>query len=473
MHGVPTSYIIASHKVYLSIQISSAHFLCSLSTSTMVSVKSPISSPPHEVSPAESSPTPQSARNQSTAISAALAAALDATRVHQTLFPGLATLFFEGSSSIASKYSSLADSIEDAQNLLPAPEAVQIAALKSINDFPPYVTMNIRDSAPQLTLEDPSSTNEKDSTTNGIDFSKTIRRFLVRGGMRGYRMSRASHGVSDGCYYYEAIVLGDKTGKKRPREDDDKASEDLKTINSSANQMADTGHLRIGWSTRLGDLQAPVGYDKYSYAVRDIIGSRIHNSRREDKWGGQGFGPGDVIGFVIHLCGKLDAPSESTANEHKEKPLQQTNHILVYKNGVLMGNHGVKTAFQDISLDTYFPAVSCYLDGAVQLNFGPSFVYPPAAQPNDQVPKPLSEACLTPPTPEEAEETIISSSKEGRKIFLSKRTDEEIVRKFKELVRTEAKVRVEAYQRHLLMHKIEILGLRNERSLPTSDLFSH
>ena len=392
--------------------------------------------------------------------------------MHQTLFPGLATLFFEGSASIASKYSSLSDSIDDAQNLLPTPEAVTIAALKSINDFPPYITMNIRDSAPQLKLEDPSTTDETGTATNGIDFSKTIRRLLVRGGMRRYRMSRASHGVSNGCYYYEAIVLGNKSGMKRPREDDDKASENSEATNASEDLTKDTGHLRIGWSTRLGDLQAPVGYDKYSYAVRDISGSRIHNSRREDKWGGQGFGPGDVIGFVINLCSKLDAPTESTAYEHKEKLSKQTNHILVYKNGVLMGSQTVKAAFEDISLDTYFPAVSCYLDGAVQLNFGPNFVYPPSMLPSGQMPQPLSEVCPKPPTLEEAEETIISSSKEGRKIFLSKRTDEDIVTKFKELVRTEANIRVEAYQRHLLVHKIEILGLRNERRLPTSDLFS-
>lgn len=32
------------------------------------------------------------------------------------------------------------------------------------------------------------------------------------------------------------------------------------------------GHVRLGWSTREGELQAPVGYDRHSYGYRDIAG---------------------------------------------------------------------------------------------------------------------------------------------------------------------------------------------------------
>jgi Set1/Ash2 histone methyltransferase complex subunit ASH2 len=350
--------------------------------------------------------------------------------------------------------------------------------------------MSVRDSAPQLNLDDGMTSSHSDLTfDDGIDFSKTIRRLVVRGGMRGYRMSRASHGVSSGCYYYEAVVLSSKSGAvgtKRQREED---GQDLETENSeSSNANKDMGHLRIGWSTRLGDLQAPVGYDKYSYAVRDIMGSRVHNSRREDKWGGLAFGPGDVIGFVIclnenkHIVPSSDpaaaAAAAAAGGGGNEQSAIQTSHIRVYKNGVLMGSQllldeekkSPGIAFDNIPADTYFPAVSCYLNGAAQLNFGPHFVYPPAMLPTGQVPRPVSEMCPSPPTPEEAEETVISSSKEGRKIFLSKRTDEGIVAAFKQLVRTEANVRRQAYTRHLLMHRIEIQTLRNERGLSTADL---
>lgn len=59
-------------------------------------------------------------------------------------------------------------------------------------------------------------------------------------------MVRATHGVHSGMYYWETIILD--------------AGEE------------DDAHFRIGWSTRLGELQAPVGYDKYSYCYRDVNG---------------------------------------------------------------------------------------------------------------------------------------------------------------------------------------------------------
>lgn len=128
-------------------------------------------------------------------------------------------------------------------------------------------------------------------------------------------------------------------------------------------------------------------------------------------------------------------------------------------------------AFDNISSDTYFPAVSCYLDGSAQLNFGPHFIYPPGELPRKQKVQPISNLCPPPPNPEDAEELVISSSKEGRKIFLSKRSDELIVTTFKQLVKAEATVRREAYLRHLRMHKREIEALRQERGLATLDLF--
>lgn len=36
---------------------------------------------------------------------------------------------------------------------------------------------------------------------------------------------------------------------------------------------------RLGWSTEKGDLQAPVGYDGFSFAYRDKEGTIFHQSR--------------------------------------------------------------------------------------------------------------------------------------------------------------------------------------------------
>jgi hypothetical protein len=58
-------------------------------------------------------------------------------------------------------------------------------------------------------------------------------------------MVRATHGVHSGRYYWEAIIM------------------------ESIDQEA---HIRLGWSMRQGELQAPVGFDRYSFGYRDVNG---------------------------------------------------------------------------------------------------------------------------------------------------------------------------------------------------------
>lgn len=43
-----------------------------------------------------------------------------------------------------------------------------------------------------------------------------------------------------------------------------------------------TGHCRLGWSTKKGELQAPVGYDEHSIGYRDLEGSKVHKALREE-----------------------------------------------------------------------------------------------------------------------------------------------------------------------------------------------
>lgn len=281
-------------------------------------------------------------------------------------------------------------------------------------------------------------------------------------------------------------------------------------------EPSENGHLRVGWSTPLADLQAPVGYNEHSYAVRDIAGSRIHKSRREDKWGGAGFGPGDVVGVAICLAGAgasaaassatnatttaagsslaaaADAPPESkseaghASEDGKAAPAAAalTDHIRFFKNGKPMGGpSGV--AFDGILPGTYHPAVSCYMDASARVNFGPHFVYPPSGLPDGLELRPVSELCPSPPLPEEAVERVMSSGrrdsgggggggKDGRRVssYFAKRTDDGVVLAYRELVRAEATVRRDSYARHLDLHRGEVAALRRERGLPASDVES-
>mmetsp|Transcript_27981 Transcript_27981/g.59215 ORF Transcript_27981/g.59215 Transcript_27981/m.59215 type:complete len:526 (-) Transcript_27981:121-1698(-) len=467
----------------------------------------------------EKSGTRNFSASQAAATSAVIAAAVDATCANRAILPGLAELFLApgglGSAGVGvltvpfaagrgsdpdissgekSDAVNLIGSVSNSSSAevrhpsLPSVEAVTNAAKKAINDFPPYITLSIRDSAPQLKLENPPPipSKERDKSDGTV---KLQRKLVARGGIKGYRMSRATHGVSKGCYYYEAVIMGSPTAdqpnnsrhnKKRALEmesvDDQSASKRQRTSTLSFSGKMN-GHIRVGWSTRLGDLQAPVGYDKHSFAIRDIAGSRVHNSRREDLWGGQEFGPGDVMGFAISLLGDTAANETGKASEtnptnsSKNEGLSDacSNCIFFFKNGELLGKVDGR-AFDRIAPDKYFPAISCYEESSARLNFGPHFVFPPASLPCGIESQPLSNLCPPPPTPDDAVDMILSGSKEGKKIFFSKRTDESIVNAFKDLVKAEAVVRHEAFSQHLCLHLKEIRFLREERGLDTFDV---
>ncbi|KZT28527.1 hypothetical protein NEOLEDRAFT_1045369, partial [Neolentinus lepideus HHB14362 ss-1] len=59
------------------------------------------------------------------------------------------------------------------------------------------------------------------------------------------------------------------------------------------------GHVRLGFARREAPLNAPVGVDGYSYAVRDLTGDKVHLGRPRPY--GRPFGAGDVVGMYISL----------------------------------------------------------------------------------------------------------------------------------------------------------------------------
>jgi COMPASS component BRE2 len=180
-------------------------------------------------------------------------------------------------------------------------------------------------------------------------------------------------------------------------------------------------------------LDVPVGFDAYSYGLRDVSGQKVHMSRPRPFM--PAFGSGDVIG--MHICLPPMPKKEGTSRDvfrdripirfkgqlYFEQPdyvaskemddlmnpvlpptsLSNTSlppprpsfptlpgsFINVYKNGVLQG-----TAFENLlaflppssqlggkDLDDgmlgYYPAISVFHTGIVRLNFGPDFFCPP------------------------------------------------------------------------------------------------
>ncbi|EEB05872.1 Ash2-trithorax family protein [Schizosaccharomyces japonicus yFS275] len=216
---------------------------------------------------------------------------------------------------------------------------------------------------------------------------------------RGFRMARANVFVNSGEWYFEVRI--EKGGGE------------------------DGAHVRVGVARREAPLDAPVGYDAYSYGLRDTGGQCVHLSRPTDFM--KPFGTGDVLGFHICLPTKKRAanvdlpvyrdripirykgqlyfeqldyiPSKSMDDLLVPLPSRpQLNaasipgsFIKVYKNGVLMG-----TAFSDLldfrpphsananhmSFDDgqlgYFPAISMFGGGIASFQFGPHFSHVPA-----------------------------------------------------------------------------------------------
>ena len=213
---------------------------------------------------------------------------------------------------------------------------------------------------------------------------------LTAVGYKGFRMVRATHGVANGCYYYEVTV-------KEPNNGED-------------------GHTRIGWSTEAGDVQAPVGYDVNSYSYRDVNGGAFHESMGKDY--GEPYGPGDVIGCLIKMG---DPPAahrerqrvtlkgvEYIVEEEMKRTVSVGSSITFYKNGKTQS-----TAFTDVWAEVYYPAVSLYKASVVEFNFGPSFAFPPPSDLGSDVVKPVSDLATPPPKPEGVEAGAGESSKAG------------------------------------------------------------
>ncbi|XP_042200452.1 set1/Ash2 histone methyltransferase complex subunit ASH2 isoform X2 [Callorhinchus milii] len=194
-------------------------------------------------------------------------------------------------------------------------------------------------------------------------------------GEKGYSMVRASHGVRKGSWYFEVTV----------------------------DEMPSETAARLGWSQPLGNLQAPLGYDKFSYSWRSKRGTKFHQSFGKSY--SEGYGQGDVLGFYLHLPEDTEA-ARALPDTYKDKALIKfksylyfeekdfvdkaekslkpaaASKMIFYKNGE---NKGV--AYQDLYAGVYHPAVSLYKNCTVSINFGPNFKHPP----NDVQFKPISD----------------------------------------------------------------------------------
>ncbi|KGU05231.1 compass component bre2 [Candida albicans P87] len=106
--------------------------------------------------------------------------------------------------------------------------------------------------------------------SSGILFSNDLKSITTA---QGWRSSRTNVCIREGTYYFE-----------------------FKILNSN-----EKSHVRIGVGRKEASLEAPVGFDGYSYGLRDVDGQFMTISRRQKLCIENGFKTGDVIGFLIQL----------------------------------------------------------------------------------------------------------------------------------------------------------------------------
>jgi len=262
--------------------------------------------------------------------------------------------------------------------------------------------------------------------------------------------------------------------QQEPKPMTQKDNADNNNNDNNNNNKLVGGHLRVGWAMRTAQLQAPVGYDRWSYGVRSLLGSRIHNSRREDFWGGEPFEPGDVVGLAICLVD----PKEQTNKKNSESTVER-NHIRVFINGKSTGHfiisRGIKKggeAFDNIRDGTYYPALSSYMGGAAKFNIGPHFIYPVKQKdlPSNLRLRPFSEIHSPPPEPSCLSDAWKKDTRNGAVFGKFKKTEETLIHSFSEAIKREAELRKSSHDNHILMQIKDVRAGRFKRGLGTSDL---
>lgn len=177
----------------------------------------------------------------------------------------------------------------------------------------------------------------------------------------GYRSCMATHGISYGTAYFEALISGNHT----------------------------LGNVRMGLARLQAHLGGPVGMDKFGYGLTDS-GHIVHDARKTPFW--SNVLPSEtIIGILVHLpkgIRPFEQYVEQTPFDHKGRKMLQCKLKMRKRNHIKAGSfikffingQDAGVAFKDLFDGTYFPMFSVYRGGCVQVNFGPRFVYGPGEE---------------------------------------------------------------------------------------------
>ena len=135
---------------------------------------------------------------------------------------------------------------------------------------------------------------------------------------KGFRGARASVPLREGAWYFEVVVEPPGGGNAQ-------------TAGAAGKGDGQGPHVRIGLGRREAGLNAPVGFDGYSYSIRDKTGDKVHLS--VPKPYGRAFGIGDVIGVYISLPPR-EGPTRSITASDEAYQLDPDNPARIVRKRV-------------------------------------------------------------------------------------------------------------------------------------------
>ena len=250
---------------------------------------------------------------------------------------------------------------------------------------------------------------------------------MVANSQKGYRCVQGTRGV-------EPVVVCEEEEKEEGMKEDDETRETTTTtaryFEVKIEHLGGSGCVRVGWMTKRGEMNAPVGFDNKGYGYHAETGSKYHEARL--KTYGEPYGEGDVVGCYLYLDEKIvekkeqvdaqetsgggdddgvkneeakkkqtpSTPERNKKNRKGEERLKakafeenqnspNEGKIVFYKNGKCQG-----IAFESLrscvhpkkplELSGYFPTAALYTTplqdqsqrARVSFNFGPDFAFP-------------------------------------------------------------------------------------------------
>lgn len=220
-------------------------------------------------------------------------------------------------------------------------------------------TSNEEEDENKMEVEEPIEI-KKDITILDLKYSNI---FEVNG-IKGHRNYYTKQNIDVGIYYFEVTPFNmdysilDYISNKRTDEFSKRYYEVIQ------NNVKDyLPNIRIGLIHEKGDIDLPLGAEKYSYGFRIRDGTLINDGEYIST--GYNYNRGDIIGVLVHL-----KPPRPDFLKSDGDDVNKECHLKFYING-----QEIESRFIGLIEGNYKPAITLYNFAKASINFGPIFKF--------------------------------------------------------------------------------------------------